>query len=58
MIIKAFYNNFVFIIILLLLEMYLAFNYQIVDMLSKPFNEASVKSVIEKTIMFKGMEQY
>ena len=33
-----------------------AFGYQIVDMLSKPFNEASVKSVIEKTIMFKGME--
>ena len=33
-----------------------AFGYQIIDMLSKPFNEASVKSVIEKTIMFKGME--
>ena len=32
-----------------------AFNYQIVDMLSKPFNEQSVKSVIEKTLVYKGM---
>ena len=31
-----------------------AFNYQIVDMLSKPFNEASIKSVINKTLVFKG----
>lgn len=32
-----------------------AFEYQIVDMLSKPFNEQSVKSVIEKTLVYKGM---
>ena len=32
-----------------------AFNYQIVDMLSKPFNEQSVKSVIDKTLVYKGM---
>ena len=31
-----------------------AFNYQIVDMLSKQFNEASIKSVINKTLVFKG----
>ena len=33
-----------------------AFNYQIVDMLSKPFNEQSVKNVIEKTLIYKGMD--
>ena len=27
-----------------------AFNYPIVDMLQKPFNEISVKNVVEKTI--------
>jgi len=32
-----------------------AFTYQIVDMLGKPFNEASVKSVVEKTIYFKEL---
>ena len=32
-----------------------AFAYQIVDMLGKPFNENSVRRVIEKTISFKDM---
>lgn len=32
-----------------------AFTYQIVDMLSKPFGEKEVKSVVEKTIYFKEM---
>ena len=32
-----------------------AFTYQIVDMLSKPFSEQSVKMVIEKTLIYKDM---
>ena len=32
-----------------------AFSYQIVDMLGKPFNEQSIKMVIEKTIFYKEM---
>ena len=32
-----------------------AFTYQIVDMLSKPFNDQSVKMVIEKTLIYKDM---
>ena len=32
-----------------------AFSYQIVDMLEKPFNEQSIKMVIEKTIFYKEM---
>lgn len=31
-----------------------AFTYEIVDMLSKPFNEQSVKMVVEKTLIYKG----
>lgn len=31
-----------------------AFTYDIVDMLSKPFNDQSVKMVIEKTLIYKG----
>ena len=30
-----------------------AFTYQIVDMINKPFNEKSIKSVIEKTLIYK-----
>ena len=33
-----------------------AFEYDIVDMLSKPFNEQSVKSVVEKTLVYKEMQ--
>ena len=33
-----------------------AFEYDIVDMLSKPFNEQSVKSVVEKTLIYKEMQ--
>ena len=32
-----------------------AFTYQIVDMVSKPFNEQSIKMVIEKTLIYKDM---
>ena len=32
-----------------------AFTYEIVDMLEKPFNDQSVKMVIEKTLIFKDM---
>jgi CheY-like chemotaxis protein len=32
-----------------------AFTYEIVDLLSKPFNERDIKSVIEKTINYKNM---
>ena len=32
-----------------------AFEYQIVDMLGKPFNDQSIKMVIEKTLFFKEM---
>ena len=31
-----------------------AFTYDIVDMLSKPFNNSSIKSVVEKTLMVHG----
>lgn len=31
-----------------------AFTYEIVDMLSKPFNDQNVKMVIEKTLIYKG----
>lgn len=34
-----------------------AFTYQIVDMLEKPFTDQSVKMVIEKTLIFKEMNQ-
>ena len=34
-----------------------AFKYNIVDMISKPFSDASIKSVVEKTILFKEMNQ-
>ena len=34
-----------------------AFTYEIVDMLEKPFNEQSVKMVIEKTLIYKEMNQ-
>ena len=33
-----------------------AFTYEIVDMLSKPFNDQSVKMVIEKTLIYKEMQ--
>ncbi|MBR2678255.1 MAG: response regulator [Bacilli bacterium] len=33
-----------------------AFTYDIVDMLEKPFTEQNIKTVIEKTIVYKGME--
>ena len=32
-----------------------AFTYDIVDMLKKPFNDQSIKMVIEKTMIYKGM---
>ena len=32
-----------------------AFTYEIIDMLSKPFNEQNIKSVIEKTMLYKEM---
>ena len=32
-----------------------AFTYQIVDMLAKPFNDQSIKMVIEKTLFYKEM---
>ena len=31
------------------------FTYEIVDMLEKPFNDKTVKSVIDKTLLFKNM---
>ena len=34
-----------------------AFTYKIVDMLEKPFNEQSVKMVIEKTLIYKDMNK-
>ena len=34
-----------------------AFTYPIIDMLEKPFNEQSVKMVIEKTIIYKDMNK-
>jgi DNA-binding NtrC family response regulator len=34
-----------------------AYTYQIVDMLEKPFNDQSVKMVIEKTLMVKDMNK-
>ena len=34
-----------------------AYTYQIVDMLEKPFNDQSVKMVIEKTLMVKEMNK-
>lgn len=33
-----------------------AFQYQIVDMLTKPFTEQNVKMVIEKTLIYKGIK--
>lgn len=33
-----------------------AFSYDIVDMIEKPFNDRSIKMVIEKTMMYKNME--
>ena len=30
-----------------------AFTYNIVDMLGKPFNDKSVKEIVDKTIMYK-----
>ena len=32
-----------------------AFNYPIIDMLGKPFNDADVKRVVEKTLMYKDL---
>ena len=32
-----------------------AFTYDIVDMLEKPFNDKSIKMVIEKTLIYKEM---
>lgn len=33
-----------------------AFKYKIVDMISKPFSDSSIKSVVDKTILFKEMD--
>lgn len=33
-----------------------AFTYNIVDMVNKPFNDSSIKSVVEKTIMYSSAE--
>lgn len=33
-----------------------AFQYEIVDMLGKPFNEQNVKSVVEKTLIYSGKD--
>ena len=33
-----------------------AFTYDIVDMLGKPFNEANIKSVVEKTMIYSGKD--
>lgn len=33
-----------------------AFTYPIVDMLSKPFNEKSVKAIVEKTLIYSGKD--
>ena len=33
-----------------------AFTYKIIDMLSKPFNEQNIKSVIEKTLIYSGKD--
>ena len=32
-----------------------AFTYEIVDMVTKPFNDSNIKSVVEKTIYYKEM---
>ena len=32
-----------------------AFTYEIVDMIAKPFNDSNIKSVVEKTIIYKEM---
>ena len=34
-----------------------AFKYEIVDMLEKPFNDQSVKMIIEKTLIYKDMKK-
>ncbi|MBR2828253.1 MAG: response regulator [Bacilli bacterium] len=34
-----------------------AFTYEIVDMLEKPFNDKTIKMVIEKTLIFKSMKK-
>lgn len=34
-----------------------AFKYQIVDMLGKPFNDADIKRVVEKTVYYKMLDQ-
>ena len=34
-----------------------AFKYEIVDMLEKPFNDQSVKMIIEKTLIYKILEE-
>ena len=33
-----------------------AFTYDIVDMVSKPFNSSSIEAVVEKTLLFKGQD--
>ncbi len=33
-----------------------AFTYNIIDMLSKPFNEQNIKTVVEKTLIYSGKE--
>ena len=33
-----------------------AFQYPIVDMLGKPFNEQNIKSVVEKTLIYSGKD--
>ena len=33
-----------------------AFTYKIIDMLSKPFNEQNIKSVVEKTLIYSGKD--
>ena len=35
-----------------------AFTYDIVDMLGKPFNEANIKSVVEKTMIYSGKDNH
>ena len=32
-----------------------AFTYEIVDMIAKPFNDKNIKTVVEKTIIYKEM---
>ncbi len=34
-----------------------AFTYEIVDMLEKPFNDQTIKMIVEKTIMYKNMNK-